>query len=72
MMNALVCTRPADVPATIVDALRMYWRDRPYGWPVLRTADTVVFLAPSGFAARRDRNYEVVRTEAGQFQLREL
>lgn len=72
MMNALVSTRPPDVPATIVDELQMYWRGRPYKWPVLRTADTVVFLPPSGFTVRGDRNYEVVRTEQGQFELREL
>lgn len=72
MMNALVCPRPEDVPAAIVDDMRMYWRERPYTWPVLRTRDTVVFLAPGGFTVRGDRNYEVARRDETRFELREL
>ena len=72
MMNALICTRPADVPAAIVDEMRMYWRERPYTWPVGRTKDTVLFLPPGGFTVRGDRNYEVVRMDEGSFELREL
>lgn len=72
MMNALVCTRPGDVPAGIVDEMRMNWRERPHTWPVLRTKDTVLFLPPGGFTVRADRNYEVVRIEDGKFELREL
>ena len=72
MMNALVCTQPNDIPAAIVDKMRMYSGERPYTWRVLRTMDTVVFLAPGGFTVRADRNYEVRRKDEAMYQLHEL
>ncbi len=72
MMNALLCTEPKDVPAEIGDDVRMYWGERPHRWDVLRTKDTVVFLAPGGFTVRDDRNYEVLQREGPIFHLREL
>lgn len=72
MMNALVCTQPMDIPATIVDEIRMYTDERPHTWPILRTSDTVVFIAPGGFTVRADRNYEVLKIGEGTYQLHEL
>ena len=72
MMNALVCTQPRDIPAAIVDKIRMYKGKRPHTWSVLRTLDTVVFLAPGGFTVRADRNYEVLRIGEGIYRLHEL
>ena len=72
MLNALVCAQPMDVPAVIPDEIRLYWRDRPYTWPVLRTKDTVLFLAPRGITVRADRNYEVRQIGEGEFHLQEL
>ncbi len=72
MMNALVCTQPKDVPAAIVDEIRMYTGERPHTWPIIRTSDTVVFFAPGGFTVRADRNYEVLKIGEGKYRLYEL
>ena len=72
MMNALVCSQPRDMPATVDQEMRIYVGDRPYSWEVLRTKDTVVFLVPSGFTIRSDRNYEVCEVEMGKFRLHQL
>lgn len=72
MMNALVCAQPMDIPVEIADEMRLYWRERPYTWQVLRTMDTVIFLAPGGFTVREDRNYEVRGMGEGKYQLHEL
>ena len=72
MMNALVCTQPMDIPAEIVDKMRLYWGERPYIWRILRTKDSVIFLAPGGFAIRADRNYEVHRLSEGEYRLHQL
>ena len=72
MLNALVCTQPMHVPAAIPETIRMYWRDRPHNWPVLRTIDTVLFFAPGGFTVRADRNYEVRRIGESTYHLHEL
>ena len=72
MLNALVCAQPKDVPAAVVDEIRIYRGERPHIWSVIRTMDTVVFLAPGGFTVRSDRNYEVLKTSSGTYQLHEL
>ena len=72
MLNALVCAQPEDVPADIVDEIRIYKGERPHTWSVLRTMDTVVFLAPGGFTVRSDRNYEVLQTIDETYRLHEL
>ena len=72
MLNALVCIQPLGVPAMIPDKIRIFWRDRPYVWPVLRTKNTVLFLAPGGFNVRADRNYEIRRIGESAYHLFEL
>ena len=72
MMNALVCRQPGDIPATTSDSMCMYWRNRPYVWPVVRTKDMGVFFAPSGVTIRSDRNYQVSEIGKNAYQLHEL
>ncbi len=72
MLNALFCAEPTSVPAEIADNICLLWHDRVYRWDVLRTKDTVVFLAPGGFTVRGDRNYEVLRGVDEVFRLNEL
>ena len=69
MINALICTRPSDVPAHIIDEIEMYWGDRLRKWPVVRTKDAVLLLSPGGFTFRDDRNYEVRRNDAHKYEL---
>ena len=72
MLNALVCAQPRNVPASIQDEIRMYWRKRPHTWPVRRTKDTVLFLPPRGITVREDRNYEARRIGESEYHLQEL
>jgi len=72
MMNALLCSRPADIPEAIGDVIRLYWGDRPHFWQIIRTKDSVILQAPGGFTVRSDRNYEVIQTDEGRFRLQEL
>jgi hypothetical protein len=71
MMNALVCTQPENVPASIQDEMQMFSDQRPYYWKVVRAMDNILFLPPGGFTVRSDRNYEVRRIGEDRFQLRE-
>ena len=59
MMNALVCSFPTDVPATVGDSIGISFDDCVYQWPVLRTADSIILLPPAGVELRTDRNYEI-------------
>lgn len=72
MMNALVCMRPGDIPASVTDEIRMYCEERLYYWRTLRTMDTVLFLTPPGFKIRGDRNYELVQIDEQTYRLRVL
>ena len=49
--------------------MRIYMGERPDLWKVLRTADTVVLLPPGGLTVRGDRNYEIVKSSEGKYQL---
>lgn len=69
MMNALVCNFPNDVPATVRDNVEICFENRIYEWPVLRTADSVIFLPPAGIDLRTDRNYEIRLVDEDTFFL---
>ena len=72
MLNALVCSRPEDIPAAVMDKICIYWHERPLIWQVIRTADMVIFLAPGGFTVRMDRNYQAHKTKEGKYHLCEI
>ena len=69
MLNALICTRPGDFPADVIDEIEMYWGDHLRKWPVLRTMDAVLLLSPGGFTFRGDRNYEVRKNDSQKYEL---
>ena len=69
MINALICTRPGDVPADITDEMEMYWGDSLRKWTVVRTKDAVLLFPQGGFTFRDDRNYEVRRNDSQKYEL---
>ena len=71
-LNALVCKRTSDIPPTPDGQIRIYEGERPDLWRVIRTADTVMLLPPGGLTVRGDRNYEIVKTDDGKYQLQIL
>ena len=72
MLNALVCTRPRDFTAISANVLPIYWGERLYIWRIQKTMDTVLFLTPSGFQIRPDRNYELLHIGEHKYRLRLL
>lgn len=72
MMNALVCTRPNEVPAQLTDEVKVLYEEQPRLWKILRTGDTVLFLPPAGFMVKEGRNYEMRFDEGTGYELRPL
>ena len=72
MMNALVCTRPSEVPPQLTEEVRVLSGERPRVWKIVRTRDTVLFLPPAGFMIKESRNYEMRFDDEFAYVLREL
>lgn len=71
-MNALFCSKPDAIPVASSDTLRMLFEGVPIDWQVLKTADSAVLIPRRSVLLRKDRNYEILRAEAGHLVLRSL